>query len=222
MSRYVIFTGTFVMGLLALVVSCRVARCAQAAFVPAAKAMKPLLVLLGIASFLSCVEGAVVPGENLLLNGGFDAEQVDFPEFWSPSSSRDVIYCRSGGPEGKKASLVLKSDGTTPGTVSARQQGMTLAAGETYKLSAYIKTKGFQSRQAGLVIHNNGWTSAVGITNLPVDAEWAFHEKTFTLIPSDNKQYGLAMFAVNPTGEIHFAVFDRKATHAVRKAVAPS
>ncbi|MDV7396657.1 hypothetical protein RZS08_34995, partial [Arthrospira platensis SPKY1] len=54
-------------------------------------------------------------------------------------------------------------------------------------------------------MHNSGWTSAVGITNLPVDSDWTFHEKTFTLMPSQNSEYGLAMFACDPTGEIHFA-----------------
>ena len=167
--------------------------------------MKPLLALLGIAILSSSLEGAVAEGENLLINGGFDAEQVDFPEFWSPSSAQNVIYNRVGGPEGKKPSIVLKSDGATTGTVSLRQQGMTLVAGETYKLSAYIKTKGLESRAAGLVIHNSGWISAVGISKLPADSDWTFHEKTFTLIPSKNKEYGLAMYASGLTGEIHLA-----------------
>ena len=148
--------------------------------------MKPFLALLGIVILSSSLEGAVAEGENLLINGRFDAEQVDFPEFWSPSSTKHVIYNRVGGPEGKKPSIVLKSDGATPGTVSLRQQGMTLVAGETYKLSAYIKTEGFKSRYAGVVIHNSGWTSAVGITNLPPDSDWTFQEKTFTLISSKN------------------------------------
>ncbi|NLY01309.1 MAG: hypothetical protein GXY83_34900, partial [Rhodopirellula sp.] len=77
--------------------------------------------------------------------------------------------------------------------------------GETYKLSAYIKTKGLESRAAGLVIHNSGWISAVGISKLPADSDWTFHEKTFTLIPSKNKEYGLAMYASGLTGEIHLA-----------------
>jgi hypothetical protein len=158
--------------------------------------------LLGIAILSSSLEDAVTESENLLINGSFDAEQVDFPEFWSPSSTKNVIYSRVGGPEGKKPSIVLKSGGRALGTVSLRQQGMTLVAGETYKLSAYIKTKGFKSRYAGLVIHNSGWTSAVGVTKLPVDSNWTFYEKTFTLIPSRNKEYGVAMFACDATGEI--------------------
>ena len=155
--------------------------------------MKPFLALLGVAALTTAVQGALAEGENLLINGGFDAEQQEFPEFWSPSPAKNVIYNPLGGPEGAKPSVLLKGDGAASGTVSLRQQGMTLVAGETYKLSAYIKTKGFQSGYCGLVIHNSGWTSAVGITGLPADSDWTFHEKTFTLIPSKNKEYGLAM-----------------------------
>ncbi len=167
--------------------------------------MKLLWAFWGIILLASSVEGAVAEGENLLINGRFDADQVDFPEFWSPSSAKNVIYDRIGGPEGKKPSIVLKAAGAASGTVSLRQQGMTLVAGETYKLSGYIRTAGFKSRYAGLIVHNSGWTSARGVTNLPPDSDWTFHEKTFTLMPSKNGEYGLAMFACSPTGEIHFA-----------------
>ena len=167
--------------------------------------MKRLLATLGIALVSSWAEAAVAEGENLLVNGGFDAEQVDFPEFWNPSSGRNVVYHRAGGPEGKKASIVLQSDGTMSGTVSARQQGMVLVPGETYKLSAYIKTVGLKSPHSGLVVHNGGWINDVGFKQLPADSAWTLHEKTFTLFPSRDKEYGLAMFAVNLSGEIHFA-----------------
>ena len=167
-------------------------------------ATRPLLALLGIAILASSVQGAVAEGENLLINGGLEAEQAGFPEFWSPSSARDVSYCPSGGPEEKPA-IVLKRNGPAAATPAARQQGLTLVAGETYKLSAHIKTKGFKSRHGGIVVHNSGWTSAVGITDLPADSDWTFREKTFTLMPSKNKEYGLALFAVDPAGELHFA-----------------
>ncbi|MDD4872746.1 MAG: hypothetical protein PHR77_19510, partial [Kiritimatiellae bacterium] len=159
----------------------------------------------GAVILASSVNAAVSEGENLLMNGTFDAEQVDFPEFWNPSSTKNVVYHRAGGPGGKKASIVLKNDGILPGSVSARQGGLTLVAGETYKLSAYVKTKGFNSRNGGLIIHNSGWFNDTGLKNFPADSEWTFMEKTFTLFPSKDKSYGLAMFAVDLTGEIHFA-----------------
>jgi len=160
-----------------------------------------LIILLSLATF-----AAVNEGENLLVNGGFDAEQVAFPEFWSPSSStKSVLYQRTGGPEGRRPAIVLQGDPDGTTRVSVRQQGLTLVAGETYKLSAYTKTKGFKSRNAGLIIHNSGWTSDTGLKNLPADSDWTFREKTFKLFPSRNKEYGVAMHASDLTGEICFA-----------------
>jgi len=163
------------------------------------------LTLCAIALLSSSVQGDVAEGENLLINGRFDAEQVDFPEFWSPSSAKNVFYDRVGGLDGKRPAVVLKNGDNTPGTMSLRQQGLTLVAGETYKFSAYVKTKGFQCRAGGLIIHNSGWISATGIATFPADSEWTLHERTFTLMPSKNNEYGVAIYATNLTGEIHFA-----------------
>lgn len=165
--------------------------------------MKRFLAWLAIAVVPMVGHGAVAPGENLLVNGAFDTEQADLPEFWSPSSAKQVGCLPAGGPEGRKAAIVLHVEGT--GTASMRQQGLVLVAGETYKLTAWIKTKDFHSRHAGLIIHNNGWVKEVGFTSLPVDSDWTFLEKTFTLFESKGNEYGIAMFAVDPTGEIFFA-----------------
>ena len=167
--------------------------------------MKRFLALLGVIIVSGSARAAVAEGENLLVNGAFDAEQVAFPEFWSPSSSKNVLYRRAGGPEGKKAAIVLQDDGKTPGTVSLRQQGMTLVAGETYRLSAYLRTKGFKSRHAGLIIHNGGWVNDIGFKDLPAESDWTFMERTFALFPSKDKEYGVALFAVDMTGELHCA-----------------
>jgi len=56
-----------------------------------------------------------------------------------------------------------------------------------------------------VIVHNSGWVNDVGLNALPADSEWIFLEKTFTLFPSKDKEYGLAMFAVDLTGEIAFA-----------------
>ena len=52
--------------------------------------MKWLVALLGVAILSISVNAAVSEGENLLVNGSFDAEQVAFPEFWNPSSTTNV------------------------------------------------------------------------------------------------------------------------------------
>jgi hypothetical protein len=115
------------------------------------------------------------------------------------------VYLRAGGPEGRKPAVVLRGDGATGNTVTARQLGLGLAAGETFRLSGFLKTKGLKSGHAGVVVHNEGWTSDVGFTGLPADSDWTFMEKTFTLFPSDSKEYGVALFAVDPAGELHVA-----------------
>lgn len=164
-----------------------------------------LILLIAVAPS-SAALAAVSEGGNLLANGRFDAEQVSFPEFWTPSSSTEgVAYRRTGGQGGKMPAIVLQGDGLTPGQVSVRQQGMILVAGETYKLSAFIKTKSFKSRNAGLIIHNSGWTSETGFKNLPADSDWSLYEETFKLFPSRENDYGVAMFAIDPAGEIAFA-----------------
>lgn len=159
----------------------------------------------GIVALTAVARAEVKEGENLLLNGTFDAEQTDFPEFWSPSSAKQVVFRRTGGPEGKLPAVALVGDGATPGTASVRQQGLTLAEGETYKLSARIKTKGFKCRGGGLIVHNSGWINATGLTNLPADSDWTLREKTFQLFPSKGREYGVAMYASGLTGEISFA-----------------
>jgi len=163
--------------------------------------MKTSLVLLTVACLPLVTPRAARGGENPLVNGRFDAEQVAFPEFWTPSSStKGVVYQRTGGPEGRMPAIVLKGDTQASGQVSVQQQGPTLLAGETYKLSAYIKTKGFKSRNGGLIIHNAGWTSDTGLKKFPGDSDWTSLEKIFTLFPSRDKEYGVALAEAKARG----------------------
>ena len=165
----------------------------------------PALALFAAVLLPAACDAAVAPGENLLINGTFEAEQVEFPEFWSPSSAKTVSFLRTGGPEGKRAAVVLKGDASATEEASARQQGLTLVGGGTYKLSAFVRTKGFKSRNAGVIVHNSGWLADVGLKTFPADSEWTFLEKTFKLFPSQGSEYGVALFAVDLAGEIAFA-----------------
>lgn len=170
-----------------------------------ARGIPAWLMILSMLLVSPAVRGAVAEGENLLINGTLDAEQVDFPEFWSPSSDREVFHRPAGGPGGKLPSVLLKGDGAGPGTASLRQQGINLVAGETYKLSAWIRTKGYRSHSGGVIIHNRGWIAATGITKLAADSEWTRYEKTFPMMASENREYGLAVYAVDLAGELEVA-----------------
>ncbi|NLC79721.1 MAG: hypothetical protein GX748_00900, partial [Lentisphaerae bacterium] len=178
-------------------------------------------VLVAMAGASVCggrVRAAVAEGENLLINGTFEAEQVEFPEFWTPSSVKQVRFLRTGGPEGKKAAVVLAGEAGGGDTLSVRQQGLRLVPGGTYRLSASIRTKGFKSRRAGLIVHNSGWHREAGINRLPADSEWTRHQVDFTLFPSDNNEYGVAFFALDLSGELALADVRLEALSAEARA----
>jgi hypothetical protein len=185
--------------------------------------MRSFLALLSVVILSSAAHAAVTEGENLLTNGGFDADQAAFPDAWRPAyasrtSAKNVVFDRTGGPAGKTGSIVLRGDGTTPSEVSVGQQGLILVAGETYKLSAYIRTKGFRSRHAGLVVMDNGWTAEVGLRGFPADSGWTPMEKTFAVMSSSDKTYGVSMFAEDLSGEIGFADLKLVAMSAAARA----
>lgn len=147
----------------------------------------------------------VVEGENLLMNAGFEVEQAEFPMFWTRITDEHTLYDPIGGPEGRRPAVILRNETAAPVRANARQQGMTLVPGETYKLSAWIMTRWFKNRGGGMVLHNAGWTSSTGLTGLPEDSEWTFRERTFKLFPSKGNEYGVALYCTDLVGEIRFA-----------------
>ena len=48
--------------------------------------------MLGMLLVSPCARGTVAEGENLLINGTLNAEQVDVPEFWTASSDREACH----------------------------------------------------------------------------------------------------------------------------------
>jgi hypothetical protein len=111
---------------------------------------------------VSIANAAVKPGENILINGSFDSEDQDGLAFWEKSGV-NVSSSRTGGP-GKSGVLVFSNpEGKTGVRSTCRQHGQRLAAGETYKMSATIKTRGFKSPHCGIIIHDNGWYKEYGI-----------------------------------------------------------
>ena len=100
---------------------------------------------------------AVAPGQNILVNGDFEAEQMDFPPFWT-ATNRDIAgYESTIGPQSTGA-VILKAPEGEKVSVSIRQLGLSLVAGETYKISAWVKTNDSQQNH-GVFVHNSGWFS---------------------------------------------------------------
>lgn len=158
-----------------------------------------LLLTLTLSALTS--HAAVEQGENLLVNALFEADQMEFPAFWTKTESEMISHHNTGGPEGRSI-VTISSPHGDQGTATIRQQGLKLVEGGTYKISAYIRTKGWSCRGYGVIVHNNGWIRSIGISSLPSDSEWTLHEQTFKIFPSKNSEYGVAIYAVNPRGEM--------------------
>ncbi len=163
------------------------------------------LVVSVLLVWVSVVIAAVKPGENLLINGAFESEQLDFPAFWEKGGDR-TGFNPTGGPGGSGAVVFGNPEALEGIRSTCRQHDLQIIAGETYKMSAYIKASGFQSRHCGVIIHDNGWNRETGIRGLPENTDgWQYIEQEFTLQESKNDVYGVAIFAVNYVGEIQFA-----------------
>ena len=160
------------------------------------------------------VSAAVAPGENLILNGNLEAEQLDFPQFWDGSPKRLVSFNPTGGPDSVGA-VIFSNPEQINGVVSVRQHGLRLVAGETYKMSVWVKTNGFESGHCGVIVHNSGWISSQGVIAFPKTTDgWQYLENTFQAASSKDESYGAALFAQNFKGEIHFAKVKLEAVSA--------
>ncbi len=165
---------------------------------------KKLLLLLSFACIACYCQ--VKPGENLCINGMLEADQESLPPFWLFGNSNCVTYNATGGP-GSTGSLIIENKTSAPEFLTIRQNELHLIKGETYKASLYVKTKNFKNtKHYGWVVINQGWFSEQGVHKFPADTdEWVKLENTFTLQPSSNDMYGVALFFTGMTGRVEVA-----------------
>ena len=144
----------------------------------------------------------VAPGE-LILNGNFEAEAVGTRSSGNRVQNM-VSYNPTGGPDSSPA--IIFQSRTTQRRCHCAAVGLRLVAGETYKMSAWIKTNGFESGHCGVIAHNTGWYSSRGVVKFPETTDgWQLLENTFEAASSSDNSYGAALFAQHFKGEIHFA-----------------
>ncbi|MBR4676095.1 MAG: hypothetical protein IKP00_16680 [Victivallales bacterium] len=166
------------------------------------------LILLLTTAF---VFAEVKPGENLILNPNLEADQMDFPPFWSSQGATNYLSYSSAGGPGGKAYIRFSSKGKMNDEVSVRQYGVVLKAGEKYKLSAMIRTQDFKTSHGGIGVANNGWNNEIGIlnkstsNNIPANQDWNHIEQVFTLMPSNNGSYFITLFACRFEGTMDIA-----------------
>lgn len=150
---------------------------------------------------LLCGLSVSLLGQNLVDNGLLEGNQGDWPDNWQVSQSGNVVYSRSGGPGGFG---VLTLNGEINSFV-LRQQGIALAPGEKYRISAMIRTKDLKYKRGGLVIHNDSWKKDSGLRKFPANTGWRKVEAEFTAFPSPSGRYGLAFFLSGASGQIAIA-----------------
>ena len=153
----------------------------------------------------SVVGAAVKPGENLLVNGTFESHGQAWPQCWDKGGASTSAN-PTGGP-GKTGAVIFSNPEAKQGVSSScRQYDLRLLAGETYKISADVKTQGFKSAHCGVIVIDNGWYKEYGLKSFPENTDgWQHLEQTFTLGESTNGVYGVAIFAIDYVGEILFA-----------------
>ena len=166
-------------------------------------------VFAGFAAVAVCscaVFADVKQGENLVLNGGLEADQAELPPFWSANRKEIVSWKPSGGPAGRPY-IKLASESTVKGEVTFRQYGLRLAEGGRYRISAYVRTKGFACDRCGIVLVNNWWKKSAGAGKVPSDTAgaWIKLENEFTCFPSDNGGYSVVIYATGMKGVLDIA-----------------
>lgn len=136
---------------------------------------------------------------NLVDNGELTSDQTSTPDNWA-MSSHGATYQRTGGPAGAPVITVRDSP-----LFTLRQQGITLIPGETYRLSAQVRTAGFSCEKGLLVVHNASWQQDHGIRAFPADSDWQRLEATFAAPTSRDKFYGVALSLSQTRGELAIA-----------------
>jgi hypothetical protein len=162
--------------------------------------------ILAILLVAASVAGATVkPGDNLVVNGTFEGPGRTCPSYWDTGGS--CTSCNpTGGPNNTGALIFSNPAGQKSISSFCRQYDQQLVAGETYKMSATVKTVGFKSAHAGVIVHDNGWHKEYGLKSFPENTNgWQSVEQTFKLEESKNGVYGVAIFAISYVGEIQFA-----------------
>ena len=160
-------------------------------------------VIFNVAVF-SGAFGAVEPGENLLLNGALEADQVEWPSGWRKNRVEALTYRPSGGPEGRGCvSFRSKSCDDVAGEIGTWQSGYRLYAGAKYKMSALVRTSGFSGVQGGIVAVNERSKENAGIVSVPSDTngKWVRLDRVFSAPGKPGDTYTIVAKAERFQGE---------------------
>ena len=149
------------------------------------------------------------PAKNLLLNGKFEADQVDVPTYWRSSDAEGalkILSCRpSGGPNGIPSVRFFNKPGSKLQSITLRQYDLTLVKGGRYRLSAWVRTKDLKAKRFGILAVNARWLGSVGINAVDQTMDWRRLESEVEMMDSLDGRYSITIFAQRFTGEFEVA-----------------
>ena len=175
------------------------------------------MVGVAVASLLpACSLADVKIGENILLNGRFDADQMELPLYWhSPNVPKVISAHASGGPHGMPFVRFAAPSGKVSWRESClRQRGIELVSNGVYRISAWVRTKGFRAASSGIGIANNGWTSSCILGDLPENCGWLEMKRDIVMCGSADGSYSAVIYANDFAGELDVADFRLSALDA--------
>ena len=159
----------------------------------------------------------VRPADNLLLNGRFDADQLELPLYWySPNVPQVISAHSSDGPDGLPFVRFAAPRGKVCWRESClRQRGIELVSNGLYRISAWVRTKGFRATTSGIGIANTGWTASCILDALPENCEWREMKRDVVMCGSSDGTYSAVVYANGFSGELDVADFRLSAVDAV-------
>ena len=160
-------------------------------------------------------------GKNLILNGDF-SELIDGrPNFWSSSPEPFSYFRTEGGPNGMNYLSMCEADNEGYEN-KVRVKYLTLVPGESYRLSAWVRTTNFTASRGDILVIDNGWYHEAGFQNFPKNTDgWQKYEKEIKApVSSDTTKYDLVILTINQKGTMD--VTDVKLIPLTEKAIAES
>ena len=176
------------------------------------------------------IQAAVQPGENILVNGDMrgtafnpmTGEPSKTPDSWIATGAMDGIrFMVEDQKTGRGYVQFSQIDTTKPWPeVVVKQAGLKLVEGEKYRVSAMVRTRGFESPHCGIVVYDRGWYHDTGIRRFPKDSDWTPYSTDVTMISPNGGMHTFAIFACDFKGTIE--VKDVKLEALTEKAQAES
>lgn len=157
------------------------------------------LLALAVGMVATTAFAAVDMGEELILNGKMNADQMDLPPYWMPDASTNCKFGLSSGPNGMPALVLL------PGISkenAVRQNGMNLSSNGIYVLSFMYKATDAEFDSCSIGIAASGWKFYSGM-DLPRQTDgWQKFSSTVVAqySPEDENRHFLVFYTVRQRG----------------------